>query len=224
MTRLLTLLLFSLGICVAGVWTARPAHAAFMYSFTIDGFTDGASLTVSFDGADANNDGVIVGFYPPDCGCGGSDTTEITSLSVSFTGNFLIRSFSGFSTDFTDTLASLWFDSGFGDGYDLIYVLDPNGGYFPPDGVAAGDAAIQFGGMIDNLYTDVFGARCGTNFANSLVEINGFCAVLTRDVDQGSQFDVAIDAPEPMSLAVLGSGLGLLAVARRRRSTTAIAA
>lgn len=222
MTRLLTLLLFSLGICVAGVWTARPAYAAFMYSFTIDGFTDGASLTVSFNGADANSDGVIVGFYPPDCGCG-PDATEITVLSVSFTGNSLIGAFSGFSTDFTDTLASLWFDSGVGDGYDLTYVLDPNGGSFPPDGVAAGDAFISFGGVIDNVYTEVFGARCGTSFANSLMQIIGYCAELSRYADPEPQFDVAIDAPEPMSLAILGSGLGLLAVARRRRSA-AIAA
>jgi hypothetical protein len=215
MTRLLTLLLFSLGIAVAGAWTARPAAAAFMYSFTIDGFTDGASLTVSFDGADADADGVILGFFPSDCGCG---TTEITSLSVSFTGNSLIDSFSGFSTDFTDTLASLWFDLDFADGFDLTYVLDPNGGFFLPDGSATGDAFISFGGMIDGVYTEIFGARCGTGFANSFGAGSGLCAVLSREGDQEFQVDFALDVPEPMSLALFGSSLGLLAVTRRRRS------
>ena len=219
MTRLSTLLLLSLGICVAGAWTGSPASAAFV--FTIDRFTDNASLTVSFEGADTNGDGVIFGFYPPDCGCV-PEPTEITAVSVSFTGNFLIGSFSGFSDDFTNPFATLSFDFDFDDGFQLTYVVDPNGEgastFFLPGGSVAGDAFISLGAMIDGLYTEVLGARCGTAFANAFGGPGGVCAILFRGADQAFNADFAIDAPEPMSLAVLGSGLGLLAVARRRRS------
>ena len=72
--------------------------------------------------------------------------------------------------------------------------------------------------MIDGQFTEILGARCGTPFANAFGGPGGVCAILFRGGDQAFNEDFAIDAPEPMSLAVLGSGLGLLAVARRRRS------
>lgn len=84
-------------VLLAGLFfSATSANALQSYTFTQDGFAGGGSITGSFSGNDLNSDGFIQGatFNP-----GG--LSEITSFSVSWSGNAAIPAFSQTSSDLT---------------------------------------------------------------------------------------------------------------------------
>ena len=223
-------------ICAGAVSVMMSGSAqAALYGFTIAPFTDGASLTVQFEGADNNGDGVIYGYYPSDCGCE-PHPTEVTSLSLSFSGNSLIPSFTASSVDFSSPLQTLTFDVDLGDGFELFYVISPSGpgvAYFGmPSGVVAGDASIGLGGMVgggggprgnafssdftEPTYVETIGAPCGSVLGIGGGLSDAPCAYLFYD-DQNANVDFAFqDVPEPISLVTFGAGLVGLGLVRRR--------
>lgn len=86
--KLLSLLIAAcLGLSVS------TANAA-LYTFTETGFTDGATITGSFEGTDLNLDGFI-------SGASFTNLDEISSFNVSFSGNALVSAFSQTYTDLT---------------------------------------------------------------------------------------------------------------------------
>ncbi len=223
-------------LCAGALSAAMSGSAqAALYGFTIAPFTDGATLTIQFEGADNNNDGVIYGFYPADCGCV-PDPTEITSLSLAFSGNSLIPSFTASSTDFSSLEQSLIFEAEFGDGFELLYVLVPDGpgvAFFElPSGVVAGDAIIALGGVIGSperstalagaftaeAIVQILGSPCGSVLGLSGGEPGAPCGMLGYEGQFLSDFDFAQqEVPEPLSLLGFGAGLLGLTWVRRRR-------
>jgi len=236
MTRMSAWLVSLLCAGVVSAATATQASAA-LYGFTIATFSEGATLNIQFEGADANSDGVIYGYYPPDCGCV-PEPTEVTSLSLSFTGNSLIPAFTASSIDFADPLQSLAFDPEFEDGFEQFYVLAADGSgvtfFDMPPGVVAGDAYIDLtgvlpdaipplpsaisGNFIDGPVISILGSPCGSVLGLSGGEAGLPCAVLSYETVNASEFDFALqDVPEPISVLGFGLGLAGLAVVRRRR-------
>ncbi|MBN8890708.1 MAG: hypothetical protein ABS99_04780 [Acetobacteraceae bacterium SCN 69-10] len=209
-----TILAAGLGVLLAG----GPA-AATPYSFTITGFTGGAYATIGFDGSDLNGDGAITGAYPSTLGTGFGN--EVTSLSVAFSGNAVVPAFSGSTTDFTDSAQSLFISPTGSDLFVMIYVLDstlyPTSGAILPPGGANGDGLIEVQGSTTDGLVAVYGSQCGA-FSGFSFFGPGLCAVAGTGARDGglSLLDYAT-VPEPMSLALLGSGLGLMTVLRRRR-------
>lgn len=223
-------------LCASALSAVMSGSAqAALYGFTIAPFTDGATLTVQFEGADNNGDGVIYGYYPPDCGCT-PEPTEVTSLSLSFSGNSLIPSFSASSVDFASLVQTLRFDPDSGDGFELFYVEVPDGTgvefFGMPPGVVAGDAYISLGGMIGNrelpgnsafsggfnepAYIEVVGSPCGSVLGLAGGDPAGPCAFLFHE-GQNANIDFAFqEVPEPISLLGFGAGLLGLGVVRRR--------
>ncbi len=234
MTRMSAWFTSLLSAGAVSVMMSGSAQAA-LYGFTIAPFTDGASLTVQFEGADTNGDGVIYGYYPADCGCV-PDPTEVTSLSLSFSGNSLIPAFTASSIDFASPAQTLTFDVGLGDGFELFYVVSPTGpgvaDFGMPSGVVAGDASIGLGGMVGDgggprgngfsggftepTYIEIGGSPCGSVLGLAGGHPDGPCAYLFYD-DQNANADFAFqDVPEPISLVTFGAGLVGLGLVRRR--------
>jgi hypothetical protein len=181
MTRLSTWLLAAGVACGAAMGLVRPADAA-LYGFTIAAFTDGATLTVEFTGEDTNGDGVIYGYHPPDCGCT-PDPTEVTSLSLAFSGNSVIPAFAAASTNFSDLGQPLWFDPEYGDGFELFYVLNAAGSgvafFEMPPGVVNNDAALYLVGLVDDTLIQITGAPCGSVLGLYGGDPEAPCAVLS---------------------------------------------
>lgn len=234
MTRMSAWFASLLSAGAVSVMMSGSAQAA-LYGFTIAPFTDGASLTVQFEGTDTNGDGVIYGYYPDDCGCV-PDPSEVTSLSLSFSGNSLIPSFTASSVDFSSLAQTLTFDVDLGDGFELFYVVSPSGPgvtYFGmPSGVVAGDASIGLGAMVGDggrqsgnglsgdfaepTYIEIIGAPCGSVLGIGGGLSDAPCAYLFYD-DQSGNLDFAFqDVPEPISLVTFGAGLLGLGLVRRR--------
>ncbi len=215
MTRVSNLLA-ALVLSLAGLALSTPASAA-LYGFTVTPFSEGASLNAQFVGDDLNGDGVINGYYPGDCGC---DPNEVTSLTLSFTGNSLIPAFSGATIDFASPLQTLVFDELSG-GFELIYVVNNAGAgiddFSLPPGIANGDGGIQIDGVIGSVPFAAFGTVCGGALAEDSFG-GGVCGIILYGSDQSFMSDVAMVVPEPAGALIFGAGLAALGVLRRRRA------
>ncbi|OAI20268.1 hypothetical protein A1359_21230 [Methylomonas lenta] len=88
--------IFKIALLAGLFFSATSAHALQSYIFTQDGFAGGGSITGSFAGNDLNSDGFIQGAI---FNAGG--LSEITSFSVSWSGNDTIPAFSHTSSDLT---------------------------------------------------------------------------------------------------------------------------
>lgn len=77
-------------------FSASSAYALQSFTFTQGGFAGGGSITGSFAGNDLNSDGFIQGATFNSGGL-----SEITSFSVSWSGNAVIPAFSQTSSDLT---------------------------------------------------------------------------------------------------------------------------
>ncbi|HAB15709.1 MAG TPA: hypothetical protein PLX89_01740 [Verrucomicrobiota bacterium] len=82
---------FAFALATAGLFGASSASATTHYRFTQDGYADGALVIGTFSGTDVNSDGTLL--YHVDMGSGAS-LGELTSFSMSFSGNSLMTPFS----------------------------------------------------------------------------------------------------------------------------------
>lgn len=185
-------------LCTSAFCLAVPAAAQVRYfDFTIDGFTDGATITGTFAGEDLDNDGALVTIR----GSG-----EITQFSAHFSGNSLVG-----AMDFG--MADM------GPGSGLLYAFgNPTftgtGGSAGQEGFAAGFAGgrIIGGGRAT-------GQSCDGVNACFLVTTDG----LGPNSDYSSSLGVVTEVaappsvPEPASWALMASGFGVAGAAMRRR-------
>jgi len=194
---------------VAGTGTANAAPMCFNFSQT--GYSGGASVTGSFCGNDLNNDGWLADVT-------GSQTGEITSYSMSFSGN-------GFVPAFSHTLIDLFNPSpGSFDG--LVYKIgtqylgDDN--ILPFEGLAAG----PFGGIlgmpgITNAYRTGVGPT-SINIGYGIVDmtITPISGQTLQMTDVTTNYVVVTNAPVPAALGLLGSALAVLGFVRRGRQAS----
>lgn len=175
---------------------AVPAAAQVRYfSFSVDGFTDGATLTGTFAGEDLNHDGALVDLNGPG---------EITQFSAHFSGNSIVG-----AMDFD--LAEL--ENG-----GLLYAfgnptLVGTGGPYSSEGIAAGIAggAIMGGGQAS-------GYACDGTSNCFFVTPDGF-STADYSLSLGTVTEIAAppSVPEPASWAMMLGGFGLVGAAMRRR-------
>ena len=220
-------------LCAGAVSVMMSGSAqAALFGFTLGTFTDGASLTVQFDGTDTNGDGVIYGHYLTECGCA-PHPTEVTSLSLSFSGNSLVPAFAASSFDFASPAQTLTFPPDDEYGFGMLYVVSPSGpgvAFFGmPSGVVAGDVSLGLAGFVGNgggplsgnfdvpTLISILGAPCGSVLAPFGGQPGDPCAAVSFDDGQLSGTDQAFqNVPEPLSLVTFGVGLAGLGLVRRR--------
>jgi hypothetical protein len=199
---------------------ASPVRAVgYDYNFVIANFTDAATLTVSFNGTDANGDGLITGFYVPDNTSGSPFPNELSALSLSFSGNTILPAFDVASTDFTDIAQSLSFPSGGSYFLELIYVLDGAGTGVTdqalPPGTATGDGLLYLQGAAGPDDLLAVGTNCG-GFGGATILASGTCGgVQVSNGDVNSTDIATYDVPEPATMLLFASALGFLAIRRR---------
>jgi hypothetical protein len=109
-------------VTACALFMMSQSASAIPYTFTQDGFSEGATITGMFAGDDLNNDGQLV-FGPG---------SELTDFSMSFSGNSIIPAF-------TLTLADLW-----GFVYDIgtPFLGDGITGYV--EGIGASSATVEY--------------------------------------------------------------------------------
>jgi hypothetical protein len=185
-------------LTAAALGFAVPAAAQVRYfDFTIDGFTDGATLTGWFAGEDLNDDGALVAI-----GAGG----EITQFSAHFSGNSIVG-----AVDFD--LAEL--QNG-----GLLYAFgNPHftgtGTPYSQEGVAAGTLGgqVMAGGKAS-------GRACNGVGDCFLVTTDGLGPLTDYSLSLGSVTEITgpPSVPEPASWALMLGGFGLIGTTLRRRS------
>ena len=193
-------------LVVAGFGTANAAPMCFNFSQT--GYSGGATVTGSFCGNDLNNDGWLADVT-------GAQTGEITSYSMSFSGN-------GFVSPFSHTLLDL-FNPSLGSFDGLVYRIgtqylgDDN--ILPYEGLAAG----PFGGIlgmpgVTNAYRTGVGPT-SINVPYGIVEqtITPLSGPTLQMTDVTASYVVVTNAPVPAALGLLGSAFALLGGFRRRQ-------
>jgi len=180
---------------------AAPAGATVRYfEFRIDGFTDGATVTGSFAGEDADADGTLEQFAA-------QGYFELSSFSAHFSGNSLVDAHDW-------TLSDLGLSG-------LIYAFGPalngTGGHFGVEGVTAYDGSLLLLGGQASLP----GACTGTNTCYSIGLIDN--GLVTLDSTTSFAFVTEVAAPpgvpEPESWALMLGGFGLIGTTLRNRRT-----
>ncbi|MDR3522480.1 MAG: hypothetical protein P4L66_00085 [Acetobacteraceae bacterium] len=175
------------------------AHATEV-TFSFGGFSDGATVSVSFSGTDLNNDGVFSNV--PFVGA----PSEISNLAVSFSGNSIAPAFSG----------------NLGTQY-VIYVdtvgLAPTADGLPV--ITAGDGVIDVSGTAMSGATDLgtfslIGGACSAFNGQRVILPAGQCAALTyTPIATGIAVSDIVPIPEPLSPAIFLVALSALGLAYR---------
>lgn len=187
-------------LCASALGLAVPAAAQVRYfEFTIDGFTDGATITGTFAGEDLNDDGALVSL---------NGSGEITQFSAHFSGNSIVG-----AMDFG--MADM------GPGSGLLYALgNPtftgSGGPYGQEGFAAGTGGgrILGGGK-------AAGQGCDGIDTCFLVTTDGLGPNSDYSLSFGVVTEIAAppSVPEPASWALMVGGFGLASSALRRQRT-----
>jgi hypothetical protein len=183
-------------LLASAVGLAVPAAAQVRYfAFTVDGFTDGATLTGTFAGEDLNNDGALIAI-------GGAG--EITQFSAHFSGNSLV--------------AAMDFDLAELQNGGLLYAfgnptLVGTGGPYASEGLAVGvvNGHVAGGGQAAGYSCD--------GIQSCFFVTPDFYGTTDYSVSLGSVTEIAGPpaVPEPASWALMLAGFGLIGTMMRQR-------
>lgn len=179
------------GVLAAGI--ACSSASALSFTFSQGGFAEGATLTGNFSGDDSNGDGYLshLPFALP------TAIEEITSFSLSFSGNSLVGAFTLGLSELEGLSFKLGGDALIGNDFDPV---------LGPEGLAVFDGATGSYFFAGEVFTSLPGAQG---------EVGNFYS-LSMDVSS-SGASAAEQVPDAGSSAALlgGAMLGLFAIGRR---------